>query len=439
MTDMIEVEASAGEPELAMMEPAPGQALARKISTEALADELMERAQADGMSLIGPGGLLADLTKRVLEAMLEGEMTDHVGYEPYDPVGHHSGNSRNGTRTKTVITEIGPIELAVPRDRAGTFEPVVVPKRRRRLGGVDEIVLSLSAKGLTHGEISAHLEDIYGAKVSKETVTRITDGVIEAMVAWQNRPLDAVYPVLFIDAINVKIREGQVANRPIYVVIGVSVDGERDILGLWAGDGGEGAKYWHHVLTELKNRGVADVCMLVCDGLRGLADAVGAVWADTIVQTCVVHLLRNSFRYASRKDWPALAKDLKPVYTAATEPAALERLAEFAERWEAKYPAIVKLWEHAWAEFVPFLSFDPEIRTVIYTTNAIESVNARIRKAVKARGHFPTEAAAIKCIYLAIMSLDPTGRGRQRWTNRWKPALNAFTVAFPGRIIREAK
>jgi transposase-like protein len=338
-----------------------------------------------------------------------------------------------------VITEIGPIELEVPRDRAGTFEPVVVAKRRRRLGGVDEMVLSLSAKGLTHGEISAHLEDIYGAKVSKETVTRITDGVIEAMVAWQNRPLDAVYPVMFIDAINVKIREGQVANRPIYVVIGVSVEGERDILGLWAGDGGEGAKYWHHVLTELKNRGVADVCMLVCDGLTGLADAVGAVWAETIVQTCVVHLLRNSFRYASRRDWSALAKDLKPIYTAATEAAALERLAEFAERWEGKYPAIVKLWENAWAEFVPFLSFDPEIRTVIYTTNAIESVNARIRKAVKARGHFPTEAAAIKCIYLALRSLDPTGKGRQRWTNRWKPALNAFTVAFPGRIIRAAK
>jgi putative transposase len=438
MSDMIEVAATAEEPELAVMEPAPGQALARKISTEDLADELMDRAQADGMSLIGPGGLLADLTKRVLESMLEAEMTDHLGYEPYDPAGHHSGNSRNGTRSKTVLTEIGPIELAVPRDRAGTFEPIAVAKRRRRLGGVDAMVLSLSAKGLTHGEISAHLEDIYGAKVSKETVTRITDGVIDAMVAWQNRPLDAVYPVMFIDAINVKIREGQVANRPIYVVIGVSVDGERDILGLWAGDGGEGAKYWHHVLTELKNRGVADVCMLVCDGLTGLADAVGTVWSQTIVQTCVVHLLRNSFRYASRKDWPALAKDLKPIYTAATEATALERLAEFAERWEVKYPAIVKLWEHAWAEFVPFLSFDPEIRTVIYTTNAIESVNARIRKAVKARGHFPTEAAAIKCIYLAIMSLDPTGKGRQRWTNRWKPALNAFTVAFPGRIIRAA-
>ena len=421
------------------VEATPGQALARKISTEDLADELMVRAQADGVRLVGPGGLLAGLTKRMLEAMLEGELTDHVGYAPYDPAGRHSGNSRNGTRSKTVITEIGPVEIDVPRDRAGTFEPAIVPKRRRRLGGVDEMVLSLSAKGLTHGEISAYLEEIYQAKVSKETVTRITDGVIETMVEWQNRPLDVVYPVLFIDAINVKIREGQVANRPIYVAVGVTVDGERDILGLWAGEGGEGAKYWHHVLTELKNRGVADVCMLVCDGLTGLPDAVNSVWPQTIVQTCVVHLLRNSFRYASRRDWPQIAKDLKPIYTAPTEAAALERLADFAGIWESRYPAIVKLWENAWAEFVPFLAFDPEIRTVIYTTNAIESVNARIRKAVKARGHFPTEAAAMKCVYLAVMSLDPTGRGRQRWTNRWKPALNAFTLAFPGRIIRTTK
>jgi putative transposase len=422
-----------------VMEPAPGSALAAKIATEELAAELMARADAEGVSLVGPGGLLAGLTKRVLEAALEGEMTAHVGYQPYDPAGHHSGNSRNGTRTKTVLTDIGPVSIEVPRDRAGTFEPVMVPKRKRRLGGVDQMVLSLSAKGLTHGEISAHLEEIYGAKVSKETVTRITDGVIETMVEWQNRPLDAVYPVMFIDAIHVKIREGQVANRPIYVAIGVTVDGERDILGLWVGDGGEGAKYWARVLTEIKNRGTRDVCILVCDGLTGLPEAVSSVWPRTVVQACVVHLIRGSFRYASRKDWPALAKDLKPIYTAATEAAALERLAEFAGRWEAKYPAIVKLWESAWAEFVPFLAFDQDVRQVIYTTNAIESVNARIRKAVKARGHFPNEQAALKCVYLAVMSLDPTGKGRQRWSNRWKGALNAFTIAFPDRIILTTK
>ncbi len=421
------------------MEPASGRALASRIASDDLAGELMARAESDGVSLVGPGGLLSGLTKRVLELALEGEMTEHVGYEPHDPAGHHSGNSRNGTRTKTVITDIGPVELDVPRDRNGTFEPVIVPKRRRRLGGVDQMVLSLSAKGLTHGEISAHLEEIYGAKVSKETVTRITDGVIDTMTEWQNRPLDAVYPVVFIDAIVVKIREGKVANRPIYVAVGVTVDGERDILGLWAGEGGEGAKYWAHVLTEIKNRGCADVCMVVCDGLTGLPDAVGLVWPQAIVQTCVVHLIRNSFRYASRRDWPAIAKDLKPIYTAATEAAALERLADFAGVWEAKYPAVVKLWENAWAEFVPFLNFHPEVRTVIYTTNAIESINARIRKTVKARGHFPTETAAMKCVYLAVMSLDPTGRGRQRWTNRWKPALNAFTIEFPGRIMTSTK
>jgi len=435
MTETMDSAASAA----VRMERAPGRALAGKIATSDLADELMERARTEGASLVGPDGLLADLTKRVLESMLQAEMTEHVGYEPYDPAGHHSGNSRNGTRSKTVITEIGPLELEVPRDRAGTFEPVIVPKRKRRLSGVDQMVLSLSAKGLTHGEICAHLEEVYGAKVSKETITRITDAALEGMAEWQNRPLDAVYPVLFLDAIHVKIRDGQVANRPIYVAVAVSVDGERDIVGIWAGDGGEGAKYWLHVLTEMKNRGVGDVCLVVCDGLVGLPEAVGAVWPQAVVQNCVVHLLRASFRYASRKDWPAMAKDLKPIYTAPTEAAALDRFAEFSGRWEAKYPAIVRLWENAWAEFVPFLGFDTEIRTIIYTTNAIESVNARIRKAVKARGHFPNTDAALKCVFLALMSLDPSGRGRQRWTNRWKPALNAFAVAFPGRLPKTGR
>lgn len=292
----------------AVLEAAPGRALASKIASDELASELLARFDGDALSLVGPGGLLGELTKRVLEAALEGEMTEHVGYECHDRAGHHSGNNRNGTRPKTVITDIGPIDIDVPRDRNGTFQPVIVPKRKRRLGGVDQMVLSLSAKGLTHGEICAHLEEIYGAKVSKETITRITDQVIETMVEWQNRPLDAVYPVMFIDAIHVKIRDGQVANRPIYVAIGVTVDGERDILGLWIGDGGEGAKYWAQVLTEIKNRGTKDVCILVCDGLTGLPDAVNSVWPQTIVQACVVHLIRASFRYASRRDWPELAR-----------------------------------------------------------------------------------------------------------------------------------
>jgi len=301
------------------------------------------------------------------------------------------------------------------------------------------MVISLAAKGLTTGEISAHLAEVYGAEVSRQTISTITDKVIEGMVEWQNRPLDPVYPVIFIDAIHVKIRDGQVANRPIYVALAVTCEGRRDILGLWAGDGGEGAKYWLHVLTELKNRGVADVLMVVCDGLTGLPDAITTVWPQTITQTCVVHLLRNSFRYAGRQHWDAIAKALKPVYTAATEAAARERFAEFTDAWDARYPAIVRLWDNAWAEFVPFLAFDTEIRRVICSTNAIESVNARIRRAVKARGHFPNEQAALKCVYMAIMSLDPTGTGRKRWTTRWKPALNAFEIAFDGRLTAGRK
>jgi transposase-like protein len=399
----------------------------------------MERAKAEGVSLVGPGGLLSGLTKTVLETALEAELTEDLGYEAHEPAGRNSGNSRNGTRSKTVLTEVGPVEIDVPRDRNGTFEPKLVRKRQRRLTGVDDLVISLVAKGLTTGEVCAHLAEIYGADVSRDTVSRITDRVLEGMAEWQNRPLDRVYPVLFIDAIHVKIRDGAVANRPIYTAVGVTTDGERDILGLWAGTGGEGAKFWLHVLTEIKNRGVADVCIVVCDGLTGLPDAIEATWPRALTQTCVIHLLRNSFRYASRRDWPAIAKDLKPIYTAATEAAALERFGEFAATWESRYPAIVKLWENAWEEFTPFLRFDPEIRTIIYTTNSIESLNARFRRAVRARGHFPNEQAALKCLFLTIVSLDPTGVGRQRWTNRWKPALNAFAIAFPGRIIPTTK
>ncbi|WP_405680165.1 IS256 family transposase [Streptomyces sp. NBC_01238] len=401
---------------------------------DSLVAELVARAQAGGVKLTGEGGLLAELTRKVLESALEGELTDHLGHEPGERVEGGRENYRNGHRSKTVTTEVGPVEIAVPRDRAGTFEPQLVKKRQRRLGGVDEMVLSLSAKGLTHGEISAHLAEVYGTEVSTTTVSTITDSVMAGMAEWQNRPLDSVYPVVFIDCVNVKVRDGQVANRPVYMALAVTAEGHRDILGLWVGDGGEGAKYWLQVLTEIKNRGARDVLMLVCDGLTGLPDAVNTVWPATIVQTCVVHLLRNSFRYAARQDWEKIAKALKPIYTAPTEDAALERFMEFNEAWGRKYPAIVRLWESAWAEFVPFLQFDIEIRKIVCTTNAIESVNARIRKAVRARGHFPTEQAALKCVYLAVMSLDPKGTGSKRWTMRWKAALQAFDITFDGRL-----
>uniref|UniRef100_UPI003850B72F IS256 family transposase n=1 Tax=Kitasatospora fiedleri TaxID=2991545 RepID=UPI003850B72F len=399
-----------------------------------LIGQLVDRARASWLQLTGAGGLLQQLTKKLLESAFEGEMTDHLGYEKHDPAGVGSGNSRNGVRSKTVLTEVGPVEIDVPRDREGSFEPQLVRKRQRRLSGVDEMVLSLSARGLAHGEIAAHLADVYGADVSKQTVSTITDQVIEGMAGWQNRPLDPVYPVVFIDCVQVKLRDGQVANRPIYVALAVTVEGTREILGLWAGDGGEGAKYWLHVLTEIKNRGVADVCMVVCDGLKGLPDAIAAVWPQAVTQTCIVHLIRASFRYAARQDWDKISKALKPVCTAPAEEAALERFVEFTETWSRRYPAIVRLWENAWAEFVPFLSFDVEVRRVICTTNAIESVNALIRKAVRSRGHFPNGQAALKCVYTAIMSLDPTGAGRRRWMTRWKAALNAFEIAFDGRL-----
>jgi len=398
--------------------------------------ELAGRARAAGLKLTGEGGLLGRLTKMVIEGALEGELDDHLGYSKNDPAGRNGGNSRNGYRGKTVLTEAGPVDLSVPRDRDSTFEPKIVAKRQRRLTGVEDLVISLSAKGLTHGEIAAHLAEVYGAEVSKQTITAITDRVMDGLAEWQSRPLDPVYAVIFVDAIQVKIREGQVANRPVYLALGVTVDGERDILGLWGGEhgDGEGAKYWLRVLSEIKNRGTRDVCMVVCDGLKGLPDAVAAVWEKAIVQACIVHLLRASFKYASKRDWAEMARDLKSVYTAASEADALDRFAEFSGKWEKQYPAIIRLWENAWAEFVPFLAFDREIRTVISTTNAIESVNARLRRAVNARGHFPTEQAALKCLYLAILSLDPTGRGRQRWSNRWKGALNAFDITFDGRL-----
>jgi putative transposase len=399
-----------------------------------LVGRLVEQARSSGLQLTGEGGLLQQLTKRVIEAALDGEITDHLGYDKHDPAGRNGGNSRNGGRAKTVLTDVGPVEITVPRDREGSFDPQIVRKRQRRLTGVEDMVLSLSAKGLTTGEISAHLAEVYGAEVSRQTISTITDKVMDGMAQWQNRPLDRVYPVVFLDAINVKIRDGKVANRPIYVALAVTAEGTRDILGLWAGDGGEGAKFWFSVCTELKNRGVDDVLMAVCDGLKGLPDAIGEVWPKTVVQTCVVHLLRNSFRYASRQHWDAIAKALRPVYTAPTDPAATERFLEFAETWGGKYPAIVKLWENAWAEFAPFLAFDTEIRKVICSTNAIESVNARIRRAVRARGHFPNEQAALKCVYLAVMALDPTGTGRRRWITRWKAALNAFDITFEGRL-----
>jgi putative transposase len=410
----------------------------RQPSAEELeaARELVRQARDRGVALTGPDGLLKALNKTVIEIALDEEMSEHLGYDKHAPEGRNRGNSRNGKRTKTVLTDAaGEIEIEVPRDRDGTFEPVIVAKRQRRLSDVDEVVLSLYAKGLTTGEISAHFADVYGASVSKDTVSRITERVIEEMQAWSARPLDSVYAAIFIDAIQVKIRDGQVGNRPIYAAIGVDLDGHRDILGMWAGQGaGESAKFWLAVLTDLRNRGVRDVFFVVCDGLKGLPDSVNAVWPDAIVQTCIIHLIRGSFRYASRKYWDELSRDLRPIYTAPSAAAAELALDALDEKWGARYPAMINLWRNAWTEFIPFLDYDVEIRRVICSTNAIESLNARYRRAVKARGHFPSEQAAMKCLYLVTRSLDPKGTGQRRWATRWKPALNAFAITFADRM-----
>jgi transposase-like protein len=400
------------------------------------ARELVRAARAKGVALTGPDGLLKALTKTVIETALEEEMADHLGYDKHEPIGRNRGNSRNGKRSKTVLTDAaGEVDIEVPRDRDGSFEPVIVRKRQRRLSDVDAVVLSLYAKGLTTGEIAAHFADVYGASVSKDTVSRITDRVIEEMQAWWARPLEAVYAAVFIDAIMVKIRDGQVRNRPVYAAIGVDLDGHKDILGMWAGDGdGESAKFWLAVLTELKNRGVRDVFFVVCDGLKGLPDSVNAVFPLAIVQTCLIHLIRGSFRYASRRYWDELSKDLKPIYQAVNADAVAAAMDQLENKWGARYPAMIRLWRNAWSEFIPFLDYDLEIRRVICSTNAIESLNARYRRAVKARGHFPTEQAAMKCLYLVTRSLDPKGTGQTRWAMRWKPALNAFAVTFADRM-----
>ncbi|MFF1615901.1 IS256 family transposase [Amycolatopsis sp. NPDC058278] len=409
---------------------------ARELSPEqAAAAAMVAEAKARGLALTGPDGLLKLFTKNVLETALNEEMTEHLGHakNQADP-DRESTNVRNGTRPKTVISDAaGEVDINVPRDRESTFEPQIVKKRQRRLTEVDEIVLSLYAKGMTTGEISAHFAEIYGAAVSKETISRITDKVVAEMQEWANRPLDAVYVAVFIDAIHVKVRDGQVANRPVYAAIGVTIDGHKDVLGLWMGTGGEGAKFWMSVLIDLKNRGVRDVFFLVCDGLKGLPDVVANVWPQTVVQTCIVHLIRNTFRLVSRRDWEAVKRDIKPIYTAPSPDAAAAALDEFEEKWGAQHGAVIRLWRNAWNEFTPFLNYDVEIRRMICSTNAIESLNARYRRAVRARGHFPTEQSAMKCLYLVTRSLDPTGTGRARWTMRWKPVINAFAITFGDR------
>lgn len=399
------------------------------------AAELVARARAEGVELTGDNGLLTGLVRQVLQTGLEVEMTDHLGYERHAAAGRGTGNSRNGSTSKTVTTEIGKVDLRVPRDRDASFDPQTVRKGQRRLDGLTGNVISLYAQGMTTGDIQAHLAEIYDTDISRDTISRITDAVVEDMLAWQNRPLDLIYPVILIDAIVVKIRDGQVANRPIYVAMGVNLNGERDVLGMWVGPtGGEGAKFWAGILTELRNRGIQDTFIVCCDGLKALPDAIRATWPLAEVQLCVVHLVRSSLRYTSRKYWGPVCRELREIYTAPTIDAATARFAEFAEHWRDRYPAMIATWERAWDDFVPFLAFPVELRQIVYTTNAIESLNARFRKAVRNRGHFPTEQSALKVLYLVATERRPNRSNPTGQVNGWKQMLNALTIHYGDRI-----
>src|SRR5581483_1223142 len=400
------------------------------------AEQLVARAREDGVALTGEGGLLTDLMRHVLQTGLEVEMAEHLGYERGAAPPGGVGNARNGAYDKTVATEIGEVELRIPRDRRGSFEPTVEPKYQRRLDGLAGNVISLYAKGLTTGDIQQHLLEIYGTDVSRETISKITDQIVEEMIAWQSPPLDPLYAVVLVDCLVIKVRGSQVANRPVYVAIGVNLDGERDVLGLWLGPvGGEGAKQWATMLTELRNRGLQDALIVCCDGLKGLPESIRLTWPLATVQTCVVHMVRNSLRYASRKHWKQITTAMREIYTAPTVAAAEARFAEFAEQWEEACPAMIAAWRSAWNEFVPFLEFPLELRKIVYATNAIESLNARFRRAVRHRAHFPTEQAALKVLYLVATQRRKNRQDLTGKTNGWKSILNTLTVHYGERII----
>jgi putative transposase len=452
--------------------PGPGGPAARvplrQLMDDRLLDALAERSrdEAGGLRLTGEGSMLGELVKAVLERALEAELTGHLGYERHDRAGRGGGqpNYRNGTIAKTVQTGVGPVPLAVPRDRAGTFEPVLVPKRAGRVaGGLDDMVISLYAHGMSVRDILHHLEQVYGTQLSHETVSRITDGVLEEVRAWQTRPLDPVYAVAFLDAIVVKVRDSQVVqNKPAYLAVGIDADGEKHVLGIWlaktppeTATAGEGARFWNSVMTDLRNRGVRDILIACCDGLPGFEDAITAAFPLTVVQRCVVHLIRNALRPVARRDAGEVAKELRKICTAPDADAAQLALPEFADSpWGRKYPQAVRVWEQAWDAFTPFLAFSPAVRRLLYTTNAIESLNYQLRKVTKARGHFPNDDAVVKLLWLAIINIEDK-RARERAARRaatgkrsdqparlvegqrvtgWREALNELDTAYPGRL-----
>ena len=411
----------------------------RRLIDEQLAEELVAQAQEQGVDLLGEGGLLQQMTKAVLERALAEELTDHLGYEAGDPAGRGSGNSRNGTSPKRLLTEAGHVDLEVPRDRASTFDPQIVPKGARRRDGIDSLVISLYARGMTVRDIQAHLAEIYDVTVSPDLISTITDSVLEEVAEWQSRPLDRVWPVIFLDAVVCKVRDnGTVRNKAAHLAVGVDTDGKKEVLGIWV-EAVEGAKFWLRVMNDLKARGIGDVLIVVCDGLTGLPEAVTAVWPDTIVQTCIVHLTRASLRWVNYKDRKRVAAQLRCIYAAPTEAAARQALDAWTDSEVGRqYPAIKRQWEAAWEQVTPFFAFPPEVRKVLYTTNMIESINYQLRKISKTRGHFPTDQALIKLLYLGCRELGRTSRKGQggRSPYAWKTALNQFDIMFPGRLDR---
>ena len=437
------------------VEPVTARDVVAEMVDAGLLDDLMDKVDGGGLALTGEGGFLPEMIKVVLERGLQAELTDHLGYEKGDPAGRGSANSRNGTTPKTVSTEVGDVPLSIPRDRKGSFEPRLIPKGARRAGGLDDMIISLYAGGMTVRDIQHHLARTIGTDLSHETIANITDAVLDEVTAWQTRPLDAVWPVVFFDALVVKVRDGNVVtNKAAHIAVGVDTDGVKHVLGIWV-QSTEGASFWAQVCAELANRGVRDIIIACCDGLTGLPEAIEATFPFTVVQTCVVHLIRAAVRYVSYADRKKFCAALKAVYTAATPDAAQLALLELADSpLGRKYPAAIAVWERAWDRFIPFLAFSPAVRKVIYTTNSIESLNYQLRKIIKIRGHFPNDQAVIKLLWLAIRDIEDK-RARARVKDRGKPAsqrnapghlveggtvqgwnaaINALAEAYPGRI-----
>ncbi len=439
--------------------PRPEPVSARRVVNEmveaGLLDDVLDAAGDGALALTGQGGFLPEMIKAVLERGLAAELTEHLGYDKHERAGRSRVNSRNGSTPKTLATEVGDVPLAVPRDRAGSFEPRLVPKGARRAGGLDEMIISLYAGGMTVRDIAAHLERTLGTELSHDTISKITDSVLEEVKAWQCRPLEEIYPVIYLDALSVKVRDGHtVRTKAAHIAVGVDLDGTKHVLGIWV-QASEGAKFWAGVCAELRNRGVRDVLIVCCDGLTGFPEAIEATWPQATVQTCTVHLIRAAMRFVSYNDRKKVAAALRPIYTAPTVDAAETELLAFADSaLGRKYPAAVRTWEHAWERFIPFLAFPPEVRKIIYTTNSIESLNYQLRKIIKNRGHFPTDDAVVKLLWLAIRDIeDKRARARAKEKGRpanqrtapgrlvegavvqgWKAALGALAIQYPDRL-----